>query len=117
MISLRNSNTILISSGTIVASGTYTSDAYDVTGLDGLFSLQWTVTGDGTMKAEVLVSNNGAVFNDIDTDITTAQTKSTGISGTNMVAFEPTLCNQIKIKFTETGGANSITVVARLNGC
>ena len=114
MIRLRNTNTVSISSGTIAASGSYTTDAYDCQELKGFFSLQWTVTGDGTMKAEVLVSNDGSTFLELDPDITTGQTKSTGTSGTNMVDFDVTSCNQMKLKFTETGTSNSITVVARL---
>jgi hypothetical protein len=114
MIKLRNTGTVSISTDTILASGSYTTEILDATSLQGNFSLQWTVTGDGTMKAEVLVSNNGEVFHDLDTDITSAQTKSTGTSGTNMAEFVPTVCNFMKIKFTETAGANTITVSARL---
>lgn len=114
MIKLRNTNTVTISTGTISASGSYTTDAYDCSELQGYFSLQWTVTGDGTMKAEVLTSNDGVNFNDIESDITTSQTKTSGISGTNMDSFEVAPCNQIKIKFTETGGADTIAVAARL---
>lgn len=114
MIKLRNTNTVSISSGTITASGSYTTDAFDCTELKGLFSLQWTVTGDGTMKAEDLVSNDGSVFLELDPDITTGQTKTSGTSGTNMVDFDVTPCNQFKIKFTETGGASSIVVTAKL---
>lgn len=114
MIKLKHTSTVSISTGTISASGSYTTEAYDCQELQGFFSLQWTVTGDGTMKAEVLVSNDGSTFLEIDSDITSAQTKSTGTSGVNMVDFEVTPCNQFKIKFTETGTSNSITVVARL---
>jgi hypothetical protein len=114
MIKLRTTGTVTITTGTIAASGTYSSEAYDATQLRGYFSLQWTVTGDGTMKAEVLVSNDGATFHELDADITTAQTKNTGTSGVNMVSFSVTPCNQFKIRFTETAGANSISVVAKL---
>lgn len=114
MIKLRTTGTVSISTDTIAASETYTTEAYDATQLTGYFSLQWTVTGDGTMKAEVLVSNDGVTFNDIDSDIITGQTKTSGISGTNMKSFTVTPCNQFKIKFTETGGANSIAVTAKL---
>lgn len=116
MIKLLKSNTVQIATGTIVASDSYTSDAYDVTSLDGFFSLQWTVTGDGTLTIEVLVSNDGEVFNDIDADITTGQLKTSGISGTNMAAIDPTTCNFIKLKFTETSTTDSISVTARLKG-
>ena len=114
MIKLRNTGTVSISSGTIAPSGVYETEAYDASQLQGYFSLEWTVTGDGTMKAEVLVSNTGAVFHDLDTDITTAQTKTSGTAGCNMKSFTVTPCNQFKIRFTETGGAASIAVTARL---
>ena len=117
MIFLRNGKVVAISSGTIPASGTYRSVAYDVAAiLDGIYALEWTVTGDGTMKAEVLTSINGVTFHNLDTDITAAQTKTTGIGadGVNMAGFTATRCCQIKILFTETGAANSIVVVASL---
>jgi len=116
MIKLRTTGTTTITSGTIALSDSYTSEAYDATQLQGFFSLQWTVTGTGTMKAEVLTSNDGVTFNDVDPDITTLQTASTGIGGVNMTDFEVTPCNQIKIKFTETAGVaeTSISVVAKL---
>ena len=114
MIKLRNTNTVTISTGTIAASGSYTTDAFDCTELEGYFSLQWTVTGDGIMKAEVLSSNNGSNFSDINPDITSGQTKTSGSSGTNMDSFVVAPCNQLKIKFTETGTSDSIAVAARL---
>ena len=114
MVKLRSTGTFTISTGTVAASGSYTTDALDCSGLQGLFSLQWTVTGDGTMKAEVLVSNDGNTFLELDADITTAQVKTSGTSGNNMTDFEVTPCNFMKLKFSETGGANSIAVAARL---
>jgi hypothetical protein len=114
MIKLRNTNTVSISSGTIAAGASYTTDPYDCTELVGYFSLQWTVTGDGTMKAEVLVSNDSGTFLELDPDITSGQTKSTGTGGVNMTDFIVSPCNQFKIKFSETGAASTIAVVARL---
>lgn len=114
MIKLDQRGPVVIETGTVAASGSYTSEAFSTIGLQGFFSLQWKVTGDGTMKAEVLVSNDGTTFIEVDSDITTAQTKSTGISGANMSDFEVTPCEQFKIKFTETGATDSISVVARL---
>lgn len=114
MIKLRNTNTVTISTGTIAASGSYTTEAYDCTELEGFFSLQWTVTGDGTMKAEVLSSNDGVNFSDVNPDITSGQTKTSGSGGVNMDSFTVTPCNQFKIKFTETGTSAAIVVAARL---
>lgn len=98
-----------VGSQLIAASESYTSDAYDVTGFDS-FSLQVKVTGDGTCKFEVLTSNNGVDYLDVSTDILASQTKSTGVSGANMAGFTPVPSGSIKIKVTETGGANSVTV-------
>lgn len=109
MIKLRVTGTVTISTGTILPSGVYLSDALDASQLSGGFSMQWTITGAGTMKAEVLVSNDGANFHELDADITAAQT-----AGTNMAAFDVTVCNQLKLRFTETAGADSISVTARL---
>jgi hypothetical protein len=110
MIKLRSTGTVSISSGAIAASGTYTTDPMDCTGLQGFFSLQWTVVGTGTMKAEVLVSNDGSTFTEVDADICTAQA-----TGTNISDFEVTPCNQMKIRFTElTGGGSTMNITARL---
>lgn len=103
-----------ISTGVIAASGSFTSEAFIARGIEGDATLQWTVTGDGTLKIEVLTSNDGVVFNDIADDIATAQTKTSGVGGTNMAAFGIPLCDQCKFKFTETGGADTIEVIARL---
>ena len=112
---LNQVDTTIITTGEIVASGNYEAGPYIARGLvEGDATLQWTVTGDGTLKIEVLLSNDCAVFNDIVDDIVTGQTKTSGIGGTNMVAFGIPPCDQIKLKFTETGGANHIHVVARL---
>ena len=111
---LGTNDTPSITTGEIAASGSFTSDAFIARGIEGDATLQWTVTGDGTLKIEVLPSNDGVVFNDIVDDIVTGQTKTSGISGTNMIAFGIPPCDQVKFKFTETGGANHIHVVARL---
>jgi len=103
-----------ISTGVIAASGSYTTEAISARGLAGYFSLQWLTTGDGTMKAEVLVSNDGVTFFDLDDDICSAQIKTSGTSGASMAKFELTICDQFKIKFTETGASNSVTIVAKL---
>lgn len=103
-----------ITTGEIAASGSFTSDAFIARGLEGDATLQWTVTGDGTLKVEALTSNDGTVFNDIADDICTGQTKTSGIGGTNMANFGIAPCDQVKFKFTETGRVNHIHVTARL---
>lgn len=110
----KDMDTMIMTTGEIAASGSFTTDAYIARGIEGDATLQWTVTGDGTMKAEVLTSNDGTVFNDIVTDIITGQTETSGIGGTNMVSFGIPPCAFVKFKFSETGGANHIHVTAYL---
>ena len=107
---------ILIDGETISASGTFTSKPVGIPRLDEFFSLQWTITGDGTAKFEVLCSADGALYIEDTTDIITGQTKTTGPAGDgiNMGLFEPYPCEAMKIKCTETGTSNSITVTAVL---
>ena len=111
---LGKNDTPTIETGVIAASGSYTSRAFLARDIEGDATMQWTVTGDGTVKIEVLTSLDGAIFNDIADDIATAQTKTSGVGGTNQAAFGIPLCDQVKFKFTETGGADEISVVARL---
>jgi hypothetical protein len=111
---LNKVDTTIISTGEIAASANYEAGPYIARGLEGDATIQFTVTGDGALKIELLTSNDGAVFNDIVDDIVTGQTKASGISGTNMVAFGIPPCDQVKIKFTETGGASHIHVAARI---
>ena len=112
---LNRVDTIIIDTGEISAAGPYTTDAYIARGLEGDASIQFTVTGEGALKIEMLTSNDCAVFNDILDDIATGQTKLSGIGGTNMVAFGIPPCDQVKFKFTEMGGGgNHIHVIARI---
>lgn len=103
--------------GSSVASSSYAeSEAISGVGLDGYFSLQWTITGDGTAKFEVFSSNNGTDFMDVNADIITGQTKTTGPSGDgkNMTSFVIIPCVMFKIRVTETGGASAIVPSAWL---
>ena len=83
-------------------------------GIEGDATLQWTATGDGEFKAEVLTSNDGVNFNDICDDICTGQGATSGIGGTNMAPFIIPPCDEIRIKFTETSASDGIAIVARL---
>ena len=100
----------------IAASGSETSEVISGVGMDGYFSLQVQITGDGTAKFEVLSSNNGVDFLDINSDILASQTKSTGpgSDGKNMASFTLVPSMAFKIKVTETGGAQGITPTAWL---
>jgi hypothetical protein len=103
------SKTLEITSGEIGAVGSHTTDAVDVSNLTGKGSLQWEITGSGTAKFEVLVSNDGTTFFDIDTDIAAEKT-----AGTGMAAFDFTICQSLKIQITETGSSDPVTVSADL---
>ena len=106
----------VIDSVTIPASGSTTSDAIVLNKRAnlGYFSIQVQMTGDGTAKFEYLLSDNGTDFmeptgaSDIATDIT--KTSGPGSDGKDMFSFNPMVCRSLKIRATETGGANSVTV-------
>lgn len=119
---------ISISTGAITASSSYTSAAIDLAELvgansrairpDGFFGLQYTITGNGTAKIEYLLSNDGTTYVEPSaaTDIATGLTKTSGpgSDGKDYVAFSPEVSRYLKIKVTETGGANSVTGVLQL---
>jgi len=100
-------------SDAILASASDTSDAIELWRYrpDGYFSLQWTITGTGTAKIEYNVSHDGTNYQEPvgATDIATGQT-----AGTNSASFTPIIAPYIKIKVTETGGANAVTVTCIL---
>lgn len=101
----------------VTKNGTAYSAVIDVSALQGYFSLQWVVTGDGTVKFEALSSNNGTDFLDINSDIASAQTKTTGpgADGKNMASFNIVPSIQIKLLITEAN-VNTATVSAWLKG-
>jgi len=107
----------VIDAQTIALSSTYTSKGVTVPGEHGNFSLYWEVTGDGTATFEYEASVDGYHFVlDDTTAIATGQLKTSGpgSDGKDMVVFSPWPAEAIKIKCTETAGANSITVSAWL---
>lgn len=75
----------------------------------GYFSVQLTVAGTGTARVEVLVSNDGTNFQEADgaSDVMTGKTV-----GTSLASFTVPACKEFKLKITETGGANAVTVTA-----
>lgn len=99
---------------TISASGSYTTQAFDLNEIkpNGYFGLQVTVSGSGTCKFEYLCSIDGVNFVEPTgaTDIASGVTTVTSA----LTSFTPAPCRYIKIKCTETGGANSVTVTAWL---
>lgn len=103
---------------TIAASENSTSGAIDLSvfGGSGFMSLQVAITGDGTAKAEYLVSNDGSDYLDpvgaADIYSSFTKTSGTGTNGKDLQSFSVPAAGFLKIKITETGGANSITISA-----
>ena len=102
----------VINGEVIQASGSFTSKAIELNNLkpNGYFSLQVAVTGSGTAKFEFLCSNNGEVFVAPESSAPIIQdvTTTTG----RLVSFSPPPCGWIKIKCSETGSSNTVTVSA-----
>ena len=106
----------LFTTKTITASGNASSVALDLQqyAMSGFFSIQYLITGDGTGKIEYNLSNDGATYLEPSSasDIGSSLTKTTGpgSDGKDILPFSPELARYMKIKVTETGGANSIVV-------
>jgi hypothetical protein len=106
----------------ITASGSLTSQGFKLgsySDIQGYFSLHVELSGDGTGLFQYAVSNNNSNFiisDDASDNIVTAHTKTSGpgADGVHIYQFSPTTAQWIKVKVTESGGANSITVSAWL---
>jgi len=110
---------------TVGAGATVKSDPIAIGALQplGMFSLQVVVTGDGTAKIEYELSNYettavaGSFVTPSDADdIATGLTKTSGSGGDgkDFLSFSPKVCQNMKIKVTETGEANPVVVTAML---
>jgi len=109
---------------TVVASATETSGITDISGASGFFSLQATITGDGTVKLGYIASNDkndfiapegeysGSNFVEIMSGLT--KTSGPGSDGKVLVQFSPHFARYYKIVAIETGGANSVTITVNL---
>ena len=110
----------IIDGETIAASGDYTSGAIDLSTkyINGEFSLQFALTGDGTATIEYLVSNDGVTFLNPtgSTDIVSSFTSASGTAGKDLLKIpiveDVIIAKFIKIKVTETSTTDSITVTA-----
>jgi hypothetical protein len=100
---------IKITTGTIAASGTFTSQPVELVRNEGFFSLQSTLTGSGTAKIQWQESNDGENYNTASTDLYTAQT-----AGTIKESFAPQLSKFIRILVTETSTTDSVSLVMTL---
>ena len=113
---MQNSTSIIkiFDAVTILAGGTALSDSLDISLSGGNFSLQLEVTGDGTIKAENELSNNGTDFliPEGETPFLTGITKTSGPAGSGKIikGFSSDVADSLKILLTETGGADPVTV-------
>ena len=102
------------SANTIAASGSLTTIIFDLNNFkpNGFYSLQVTVTRSGACKFEYLCSNDGENF----VEPVGASDISSGVTAVSsaIISFSPVPCAYLRIKCTETGGANSVTVSAWL---
>ena len=104
----------------VAASGDATSVIYDLGSLSttGYFSLQVALTGDGTATIEYELSNDNVNFMvpTGSSEIITGLVKTTGpgSDGQNIYDFGPILSRFMRIKLSETGTSDSITLTAFL---
>jgi len=109
----RVSVTKIFDSVEIAASGVSTSAAQNLNGTIGYQSLQYAVTGSGTVELTFQVSNDGVTFS---TPPDAAVIISGVTVGTGLVQIEmTTIAKYIKIIATETGGADSVTITIWLS--
>lgn len=100
----------------LAASGVFTSPAVDLArfNTEGFFSLQFNLTGSGTAKVEFIISNNDVDYIEPTgaSDILSAFTSASGpgANGKDIFSFSPPLARFLKLRVTETGGANGVTV-------
>ena len=109
----------LVISETVLASGTFTSDAIDLTSSVsalGNLAIQVEVTGDGTASLTYLASVNGDDYVSPTgaSAIVTGLTKTTNSNGKDIYEFSPILAKFIKIVITETGTSDSVIIDATL---
>ena len=109
----------LFTSEVIIASAFARSEVIDLDAYvkDGFFSIQLILTGDGTAKVEYEVSNTGFDYvtqSDAEDIIVSGFTKTSGpgSDGKDLISFDVEPSSKMKIKITETGGADSITISA-----
>jgi len=100
----------------LLASGTADSPAIDLREIaqNWRFSAHYIITGSGTVKIEYLIcSTKDGTYLDIGTDL--GATLGAGSSILPFAANEPVLAPWMKIRVTEDGGADAVTVSVNLN--
>jgi hypothetical protein len=104
----------------IAASQSAISVAFDLRQVaqEGIFSIDYTITGSGTAKIEYLLcATAGGTFVEPSAaaDIASGLTSTSGTSGRDLITFEPEMAPFMKIKVTETGGAQAVVPTLWLN--
>ena len=102
----------------VAASGSIYSKDIDVSerDLNWVFGFQGTVTGDGTATITYLTSIDGVTFNAVasHTSVVATQTKTSGPASNGKILAEfaeaPLSCRFLRLKLTEAGGANGVTL-------
>lgn len=103
----------LISAESIAASASHTSDAVVLGDVSGSFSAQLALTGDGTAKLEVLCSNDGSNFVAPE-GVNAIMSSKTKTTGNYLASFAIPVCYALKLKVTETGGAQAVVATVTL---
>lgn len=86
------------------AAGTATSSAIDLgnNAQNGNFSLQYSKTGNGVVKVEYLLSNDGVTYAEPSTAVDIVAAIAAGAQS-DLISFEPEPARWMKIKITEDG--------------
>lgn len=105
----------LFDAQTIAAGQSATSAAFSFAQIKsiGALSIQNLIAGSGTAKVEILLSNDGATWTEPQdvTDVIASQT-----AGTVFAGISCPIAVSGKLKVTETGSSDSITVTTTLAG-
>ena len=98
----------LFDNQSISASGSATSDGWDIKDTRGLFSLQYFCGGDGTLQLGYALSNDGTnyVLPTTAASIETGIIKTSGVDGDgrDIVIFSPEFSRYMQIFAQETSG-------------
>ena len=99
----------------VAASGSADSVEIALNAVLGYFALQLEITGDGTAKVEYLPTINGEFVQVFAIDNGTGLTKTTNTTGKTILpvltsGVGPPTCIKIKVRATETGGVNGVTI-------
>lgn len=108
---VQTETTAIFTTESVTASATVTSGFIDLYNCRGFFSVQYLITGDGTLTLTYSLSNDGSTYITPTgaVAIGTALTKTTGPGGDgkDILSFTPMVARFMKIIATETGGANT----------